>query len=102
MSMESIYSLIFKWYISSEIYRKHIIFYIILNLFMLIILFFFLERLINSILQVKQIIAARTTTNDSFPKENQELTNASEKFIKYATSMYIYMILLTINYIQFV
>lgn len=41
----------------------------------------------NAIAQVKQIIVARTTS-DSFPKESQELTKASEKIVKNATSMY--------------
>lgn len=46
---------------------------------------YFLERLINSIAQVKQLIVTRTTS-DSFPKESQELTKASEKIVKNATS----------------
>jgi len=45
----------------------------------------FLGRLINAIAQVKQMLVAKTTS-DSFPKESQELTNASEKIAKNATS----------------
>jgi len=41
--------------------------------------------LINAIAQVKQMLVTRTTS-DSFPKESQELTNASEKIAKNATS----------------
>lgn len=48
---------------------------------------FFLGRLINAIAQVKQMLVTRTTS-DSFPKETQELTKASEKIAKNATSKY--------------
>nr|BAH72202.1 ACYPI008922 [Acyrthosiphon pisum] len=44
------------------------------------------RRLINAIAQVKQMLVARTTS-DSFPKESQELTNASEKIAKNATRL---------------
>ncbi|KAF0764403.1 Uncharacterized protein FWK35_00010697 [Aphis craccivora] len=44
------------------------------------------KRLINAIAQVKQMLVARTTS-DSFPKESQELTNASEKIAKTATKL---------------
>lgn len=54
--------------------------------------FFFLERLINAISQVKQMLVARTTS-DSFSNESQELTKASEKIAKNATSMYIIFII---------
>lgn len=53
---------------------------------------FFLGRLINAIAQVKQMLMTRTTS-DSFPKETQELTKASEKIAKNATSKYVFKVL---------
>jgi len=47
--------------------------------------------LINAIFQVKQILVSQTTS-DSFPKESQELTKASDKIAKNATSMFIIFI----------
>ncbi|KAL5239128.1 hypothetical protein ACI65C_006538 [Semiaphis heraclei] len=44
------------------------------------------RHLINAIAQVKQILLARKTSG-SYPKESQELTNASEKIAKNATRL---------------
>lgn len=43
----------------------------------------------NAIAQVKQMLVTRTTS-DSYPKESQELTIASEKIAKHATSMFFF------------